>query len=143
MLRFVTATIKYVTDVFSEWKISGSYQNSETYWKWVFANHNVKFARHYEAMEADIPSPWTKYTKDDERRKLKSYFSSSSIVYDRQVQAAVVGMVLGGALGLFTLNYFGVTGGMVVGEALGAASATVGGALGGSLMFMYHMSRFK
>ena len=52
--------------VYPEWTIHGNADPYvEKYWKFVFAQHNEKFAEYYTAKEADIPEEWSRFSKED------------------------------------------------------------------------------
>ena len=57
---------KLYNTVYPSWTIRGDADpDAEKYWKWVFAQHNEKFAEHYTAKPAKIPIEWAAYSKDD------------------------------------------------------------------------------
>ena len=53
-------------EAYPNWTIRGDADpDVEKYWKWVFAQHNEKFAEHYSAKPANIPCEWAAYSKEE------------------------------------------------------------------------------
>ena len=51
---------------YPDWTIHGNTDpDVEKYWKWVFAQHNRKFAHYYSANPAEIPQQWYQYRTQD------------------------------------------------------------------------------
>ena len=61
--------------IYPDWTIHGNADpDVEKYWKWVFAQHNEKFAEYYSAKEADIPEEWSKYTREQIEQDIKDKY---------------------------------------------------------------------
>ena len=128
--RFEHRVVPYsrYTDVYPEWLIqrdkdllqTQTSTESRRYWKWVFAKYNDQFARYYDTRKADIPEQWTRYRKQDVCHRGVRFLPNAEFSY----RGAAVGCVLGGVIGVVTLNPGVVAAGM-------ASGAFYGGVFGG------------
>ena len=46
----------------------------EKYWKWVFAQHNEKFAKYYSCEPAELPPEWGQYTTMDIKKDIEDNY---------------------------------------------------------------------
>ena len=61
--------------VYPSWTIRGDTDpDAEKYWKWVFAQHNKKFAKHFRANPAIIPSNWAAYGKEEIAADIEEHY---------------------------------------------------------------------
>lgn len=62
-------------EIYPNWIIHGNSEpDVEIYWKWVLAQHNKAFAKHYCKNEAIIPAEWKRYRIDDIRKDIEKHY---------------------------------------------------------------------
>ena len=60
---------------YPDWTIYGNADpDVEKYWKWVFAQHNEKFAKYYSLEPADMPAEWGQYTNNDIKKDIEDSY---------------------------------------------------------------------
>ena len=61
--------------IYPDWTIHGEADpDVEKYWKWVFAQHNEKFAEYYSCEPAELPSEWGQYTTNDIKKDIEDNY---------------------------------------------------------------------
>ena len=60
---------------YPDWTIHGNANpDVEKYWKWVFAQHNGSFAKHYSAKPAQIPRQWHRYQQAEIQKDIEDNY---------------------------------------------------------------------